>query len=193
MCTVLLSPGVNPIAVNKYTIWYQNIYQIFMNYEAHKYQLLLNYTNTTYVYCNTEAGSRKALLPRKRRKYYLFWVCVCSLSYPTYNARGPYYIVRCGLSAVNKYTIRYHNIYQIFMNYEAHKYQLLLKYTNTIYIYCNTEAGSRKALLPRKRRKYYLFWVCVCSLSYPTRNARVLYYIVICGLSGSTTYFHIIS
>jgi hypothetical protein len=35
--------------------------------------------------------------------------------------------------------------------------------------------------------------VCVCSLSYPARKAHAPYYIVICGLSGSTVFFHIIS
>ena len=34
---------------------------------------------------------------------------------------------------------------------------------------------------------------CVCSLSYPACNAHAPYYIVICGLSGSTVFFHIIS
>jgi hypothetical protein len=35
--------------------------------------------------------------------------------------------------------------------------------------------------------------VCVCSLRYPACNAHVPYYIVICGLSGSTVFSHIIS
>jgi hypothetical protein len=34
---------------------------------------------------------------------------------------------------------------------------------------------------------------CVCSLSYPACTAHVLHCIVICGLPGSTTFFHIIS
>jgi hypothetical protein len=33
--------------------------------------------------------------------------------------------------------------------------------------------------------------VCVCSLRYPACNAYALYYIVICGLPGSTIFFHI--
>jgi len=44
-----------------------------------------------------------------------------------------------------------------------------------------------------KSNKYYIFWVCVCSLSYPACKAHVLYYTAICGLSVSTTLFHIIS
>jgi len=35
--------------------------------------------------------------------------------------------------------------------------------------------------------------VHVCSLTYPAHNMHALYHIVICGLSGSTTIFHIIS
>jgi hypothetical protein len=40
--------------------------------------------------------------------------------------------------------------------------------------------------------KYYIFWICVCSLSYPACNARAPY----CRLwpvSGCTTFFHVIS
>ena len=45
-----------------------------------------------------------------------------------------------------------------------------------------------------KSSKYYIFWVCVCSLSYPACEVTVPYYTVICGLSGSTTlFFYIIS
>jgi hypothetical protein len=39
----------------------------------------------------------------------------------------------------------------------------------------------------------YVFWVCVCSISYPARKAHAPYYIAICSLSGSTIFFHIIS
>jgi hypothetical protein len=35
--------------------------------------------------------------------------------------------------------------------------------------------------------------VCVCSLSYPAFKAHAPYYFVICGLSGSNIFFHIIS
>jgi len=35
--------------------------------------------------------------------------------------------------------------------------------------------------------------VCVRSLRYPARKAQAPYYIVICGLSGSTTFYHITS
>jgi len=35
--------------------------------------------------------------------------------------------------------------------------------------------------------------VCVYSLSYPSLKAHATYYIIICGLSVSTIFFHIIS
>jgi hypothetical protein len=31
-------------------------------------------------------------------------------------------------------------------------------------------------LLPWKSKKYYIFWMCVCSLRYPARNAHTPYY-----------------
>jgi len=45
---------------------------------------------------------------------------------------------------------------------------------------------------PWKSTKYYVFSMCVCSLIYPEYNARAPYNIVICGLSASTAFFHII-
>jgi hypothetical protein len=44
-----------------------------------------------------------------------------------------------------------------------------------------------------KEYKYYIFWDCVCSLSYPPCKAHAPYYIVICGLSGCTIFSHIVS
>ena len=35
-----------------------------------------------------------------------------------------------------------------------------------------------------------IFWVCVCIRSYPKCKAHASYYIVICGLSGSTVFPH---
>jgi hypothetical protein len=54
------------------------------------------------------------------------------------------------------------------------------------------EVRSRNHFCHRKTVsiKYY---ECVCSLSYPARNAHAPYYIVMCGLSRSTIVFHIIS
>jgi hypothetical protein len=52
----------------------------------------------------------------------------------------------------------------------------------------------RVTIVAMENHKYYKFWVCVCSLSYPACNAHVPYYIVICGgLSGCTVFFYVIS
>jgi hypothetical protein len=49
-------------------------------------------------------------------------------------------------------------------------------------------------LLHWKGNKNYIFWVCVCSIRYPTCNAHAPQYIVICCLSGSNIFFpHIIA
>jgi hypothetical protein len=37
--------------------------------------------------------------------------------------------------------------------------------------------------------EYYIFRVCVCSLSYPACNVNALYYISICGPSDPTIFF----
>ena len=50
-----------------------------------------------------------------------------------------------------------------------------------------------QSLLQWISNKYYIFWVSVCSLSFPARKAHSHYYIVICGLSGSTIFNHIMS
>ena len=42
-----------------------------------------------------------------------------------------------------------------------------------------------------KFNRYYIFWVCVCAISYPASNAHAPYYIVICGLPGCITFYHI--
>jgi hypothetical protein len=57
----------------------------------------------------------------------------------------------------------------------------------------NIEVRSRNHFLTWKSNKCYIFWVCVSSLSYPSYKANAPYYIVMCGLSGSTLSFHIIS
>ena len=60
--------------------------------------------------------------------------------------------------------------------------------------------GTYNLILRRVREKIFAVendycgcGVCVCSLSYPAGKARAPYYIVVCGLSCSTTFFHIIS
>jgi hypothetical protein len=52
----------------------------------------------------------------------------------------------------------------------------------------------RVTIVAVESNKYYLFCVCVCSLSYPAWKTLVPYCIVICGLlSGCTIFLHIIS
>ena len=46
-------------------------------------------------------------------------------------------------------------------------------------------------LLKCRSNNHYLFWVCICSLSFPERKEHVLYYIAICDLSGSKIFFHV--
>jgi len=41
-----------------------------------------------------------------------------------------------------------------------------------------------------KSNKNYIFWMCVCSLSYPSCNVHTPYHVVIRGLSGCTIFFH---
>lgn len=43
------------------------------------------------------------------------------------------------------------------------------------------------------RGKCYLFWLCVFCVFYPIWNAPAPYYIIICGLSDSALFFHVIS
>ena len=62
-----------------------------------------------------------------------------------------------------------------------------------MYVKRNIEAPSRNHFCIGKSYKYCIFWVGVYSLSYPTCKALAPYYIVICGLTGSTMFFHIIS
>jgi hypothetical protein len=42
-------------------------------------------------------------------------------------------------------------------------------------------------------KQYYILRVCVCSVNYPACKMHVPYYVVFYGLSGSTTFFHIIT
>ena len=48
-------------------------------------------------------------------------------------------------------------------------------------------------LLSWESNKYYIFWVCVSSLSYPARKAHALNYSFICRVSVCATFSHIVS
>ena len=84
-------------------------------------------------------------------------------------------------------------------------YTVFLKYTNSVLgrALCREvtyEIGNvRKTqqwgafvqpLLKWKGDEYYICWVYVCSLSYSACKAHMVSYIVVCGLSGSTVFFH---
>jgi len=51
----------------------------------------------------------------------------------------------------------------------------------------------RVTIVAVESKTYFVFRVCVCSLSYATCKAHAPYYIVIYGLSGCTIFFQIIS
>jgi hypothetical protein len=49
-----------------------------------------------------------------------------------------------------------------------------------------------KQMLQYQSNTYFILWVFLCSISFPADNAHAQY-IVTCGQSGSTIFFHIIS
>jgi hypothetical protein len=55
----------------------------------------------------------------------------------------------------------------------------------------NIEARSHKNCCPEKQLVLYI--LDVCSHSYQACNVHAVYNIVVCGLPGSTIFFHIIS
>ena len=74
-----------------------------------------------------------------------------------------------------------------------------------VFIYCRHKSMAEQDrqctynIVKRSRNNCYsgkavsiTYYECVCSLSNPACNAHEPYYVVICGLSGSTIYFHII-
>jgi len=62
-----------------------------------------------------------------------------------------------------------------------------------MYVKCNIETRSRYHCCRGKSNKYHIFWVCVCSLTYPPCEAGAPHYTAICGLSGCTVFFQVIS
>jgi hypothetical protein len=56
-----------------------------------------------------------------------------------------------------------------------------------------TLRGVRATIAVVEGRKYYIFWLCVCSITYPALNTHAPYYFVICDLSGFTIFLHFIS
>ena len=90
----------------------------------------------------------------------------------------------------------------IYPNYESHNKlfctssfctdQFMEGRTQAIYINGNSEARSLNHC-SRGKAGLHIMNVCVCSLIYPSCKVNALYNTVICGLSGSTIFFHIIS
>ena len=62
----------------------------------------------------------------------------------------------------------------------------IMKITKT---YSISLRAGRVTICAVKSNKCYIWWVCVCSLSNTACKGHVPYYIVICGLSGSTVFF----
>jgi len=56
-----------------------------------------------------------------------------------------------------------------------------------------TKRRVRVTIIATEQQRVVHTLVCVCSLSYPPCKVHVPYYTIICGLSGSTTFFHAIS
>ena len=63
--------------------------------------------------------------------------------------------------------------------YYCHQMATQLQLTNISYHITTLSVESTK---------HYIFRVCVCSLSYPASKMHKPYHIVICDLSGSTTF-----
>jgi len=63
---------------------------------------------TGNVRTNVKLGRVRANTVAVEKKYCIFWVCVCSHSYPECNAHAPKYIVICSLLAVQYFTTLCH-------------------------------------------------------------------------------------
>ena len=68
----------------------------------------------------------KPILQWKINNYYIFWVCVFSLIYPTYEVHDPYHTVTCGLSGFTIFSTLSHKRH-IFRKKEVivHKFYVL--------------------------------------------------------------------
>jgi len=49
----------------------------------------------------------------------------------------------------------------------------------------NVKYKRVRVIIVAVEKQYYIFWVCVCSLTYPAGKAHAPY----CGMYGSTFYF----
>ena len=58
---------------------------------------------------------------------------------------------------------------------------------------CNVTIKSVYVTTDVEKQKSHVFWVCICSLSYPASKWHGPHYIATCGLSGCAIFFHVIS
>jgi hypothetical protein len=115
------------------------------------------------------------LLLWKSNNYYKFWVCVCSLRCPTCNAHEPY----CYLWPVRLYNTYLH----YFINSTTKKIERTVQ--------CNTETRSCKHSCSGKAMR---ITYCECVfVALAIEHVVLMRHFVICGLSGSTIFSHIIS
>ena len=139
MCTVLLPPGVNPIAVNKYKIHSTTFKYLVGHVERLEeciFTFWLNNTNT-FRTCRFHHCSHWNVDIWKLTFKYNTKLKICKA---------------CGLLDA------------------THRFKIQQDRQCT----CNvTLRRVVQPLLQWKSCKYYIFWVCVCSLRYPTSNSHV--------------------
>ena len=73
-----------------------------------------------------------------------------------------------------------------------HHIQYSLLKRQAMYGKCNM-AGAVQIFLLWRRNKFYIFWVCVCSLSYQACKAHAQCHVVTCSLVGCSEFFCIFS
>jgi len=103
------------------------------------------------------------LLQWKTNKYYLFWVCVCSLSYPAGNVHAPY----CYLWPVRLYYVFPYNLHMKYLR-RCNKHNiwqhLQSKPTHTFYEkFCNVATSCEPELGPSSG--HYTKCACIWKLN----------------------------
>ena len=80
---------------------------------------------------NIRRAFLQTLLQRRSNKYYIFWVCVCTLRYPACNAHAPYCHVAC--SALQYFSTLYHKRHDFRKKVTEHKMCVLIFCTNFVW------------------------------------------------------------
>jgi hypothetical protein len=70
---------------------------------------------------------------------------------------------------------------------------VLINIPEVHFMYKRNTMAVRITIIIVENQEVYVFRVCVCGTIYPAYKAHAPYYFVICGLSGSSIFFHIIS